>query len=212
MPTDKTRKDKVIILDWGIFMFRSIYSWRNNKQLPPEYTCLNMMTSCLKKIGIEPMDKIIVACDYGRSWRKDVDKEYKANRKEIREKQTDIDWDDMFDKFNKLADKIQFGTDWHVVKEWRFEADDFMAVACRYFKNKEVVLVTFDQDVEQLAVYENVKIFSPLKKYKGKNGGYKYVKDPYKVLASKIEKEVSDNLNNPIVTKEDYEKREQIVS
>ncbi len=209
---EKIRKDKVIVLDFSIFMFRAIYSWRNNKQVTPEYTALSMIASCLKKIGIEPQDQIIVACDYGRSWRKDVDKEYKANRKEAREKQTDIDWKNLFSRFNELIDKIQLGTSWHVVKEWHFEADDFMAVACRYYNDKEVVLVTFDKDVEQLAIYDNVKIFSPLKKYKGKNGGYKYVKDPYKVLASKIQKEVSDNLVNPIVTKEDYEKREEIVS
>jgi len=206
------RKDKVIILDYGIFMFRSIYSWRNNKQIPPEYTCLNMMTSCLKKIGVEPMDTIIVACDYGRSWRKDVDKQYKADRKEARERQTDINWEDMFKRFNELEKKIQIGTDWHVVKEWSFEADDLMAVACRYYKDKEVILVTFDADVEQLSIYDNVKIFSPLKKYKGKKGGYKHVKEPLKVLAQKIEKETADNLTNPILSKEDYEKREQIVS
>ncbi|KKN41788.1 hypothetical protein LCGC14_0719600, partial [marine sediment metagenome] len=50
---------------------------------------LSMILFCLRKVGVEPTDKIIVACDYGRSWRKALSKEYKADRKEQRDKHTD---------------------------------------------------------------------------------------------------------------------------
>jgi len=206
------KRNKIIVIDFSIFMFRAIFAQKFNKQVPATYTCLNMILSCLRKIGVEPTDKIIVACDLGHSWRKELSKEYKADRKEQRDKHTDIDWEKMWKDFNQLIEDLQAGTHWRIVREWTFEADDWMAGACRYFKDDEVILITYDKDVEQLTSYPNVKLFSPLIKYKGKKGGYKLVEDPYKVLADKIQKETSDNLNSEIVTAEDYEIRKTIVS
>lgn len=205
-------KNKVIIIDFSIFMFRAIFASKHNKQVPPTYTCLSMIISALRKVGVNPTDKVIVACDYGRSWRKELSKEYKADRKEQREKHTDINWTQLFKDFNKLIEDLDISTHWRIVREWTFEADDWMAGACRYFKDDMVILITYDKDVEQLCAYENVRLFSPLIKYKGKKGGYKVVKDPYKVLADKIQKESSDNLKSEIVTAEDYEIRKTIVS
>jgi len=200
------REEKIIIIDWGIFLHRSIFSWRKRKEIPPEYTCLSMVIGCLSKVGVEPYDKIIIAVDARNSWRKDVEGEYKANRKEYREKFDDIDWTDMYARFNILLEDLNKGTDWHIIKLDRLEADDVIAVGCRYYQNKEVVIVSYDKDFEQLCIYPNVKIFSPLTKK------YKIVEHPYKTLAQKIEKETSDNLVNPILTAEDYEKRKMIVS
>ena len=50
--------NKVIILDWGMFLHRAIFSTLNNPQIPSTYTCLNMIISSLKKIGISPDDRI----------------------------------------------------------------------------------------------------------------------------------------------------------
>jgi hypothetical protein len=66
--------------------------------------------------------------------------------------------------------------------------------------------------MEQLCLYNNVKVFSPLIKVKGKKGGYKIVKNPYGVLAKKIGKEQADNLISPIENEQDYEKRQTVVS
>ncbi len=199
-------KEKVVIVDYSIFLHRAIFSWRKRKDIPPEYTCLSMIVGCLSKVGVEPCDRIILAIDARNSWRKDVDKAYKGNRKEYREKQTDIDWDDMYARFNILLEDLDKGTDWNILKLDRLEADDIIAVGCRYYKNKEVVIVSYDKDFEQLIIYPNVKIFSPLTKK------YKIVENPYTTLAKKIEKETSDNLTSPILSAEDYEKRKMIVS
>ncbi len=199
-------KTKVIFLDWSIFCFRGIFAWRVNKNMPMEYTILNMIIACLKRVGIEPCDKIIIACDKGRSWRKEIDDQYKADRKEKRDKQTDIPWAEMFGRCNSLLEKIDYGTNWQIVQIEHIEADDIMAVGSRYYKDNEVVLVTYDADMEQLYIYDNVKILSPITKK------YKIVKNPYKILAKKIEKEKSDNLTNPILNEADYEKRKSIVS
>jgi len=205
-------KGKIIFLDWGMFIFKSIFAWRRNKEMFPEYICMNMILSCLRKIGVEPFDTIIIACDKGRSWRKEIDLAYKADRKEKRDAYEDIDWKIMFRKFDNLLDKINAGTDWHIVSAEHLEADDWMSAGARYYKDKEVILVTFDADMEQLAIYPNVKIFSPMIKVKGKKGGYKIIKNPYLVLSKKIQKETADNLEAVGITNEDYEKRKMIVS
>jgi len=205
-------RNKVIIVDYSIFMFRAIFAGRKNKQMTPTYNCVNMIVSCLRKIGVEPTDKIILACDYGRSWRKELSKEYKADREKKRKQYKDIDWDKRFKEFNQLIEDLDKSTSWLVVKEWSFEFDDFASVAPRYFKNNEIIIISYDKDMEQLCSYPNVKLFSPLIKYKGKKGAYKLVEDPYKVLADKIEKEASDNLKSKIVTTKDYELRETLVS
>lgn len=199
-------KEKVILLDYGIFVHRAIFSWRKRKEIPPEYTALAMILSCLSRIGIEPYDRIIIAVDGRNSWRKEIEREYKANRKEYRESFDDINWGEMYSRFNTLLDNLDKGTDWHVIKINRLEADDVIAVGCKYYKNKEVVIVSYDKDYEQLCIYPNVKIMSPLTKK------YKIVKNPYKSLAQKIEKETSDNLVNPVLSWQDFEKRKMLVS
>jgi len=205
-------KNKIIFLDYGMFLHRAIFAWRNNKEVPVEYTCLNMMLSCLRKVGVEPYDTIIVAVDYGHSWRKEVEKQYKGDRAEKRKTYEDINWKIMYGKMDALLKRIDVGTDWHIVKSNHLEADDWMAVGSRYYKDDEVILVTFDADMEQLTSYDNVKVFSPMIKMKGRKGGYKIVKDPYAGLAKKINKEQADNLTNPVLNEEDYEKRKMVVS
>lgn len=197
-----------------MYIHKSIFATVNNPNIPSTYTCLNMMISNLKKIGVEPDDRIIVAVDYGHSWRKDVDSSYKANRKEAREK-SPINWTEEYQKFNDLLSKINQATDWNVIAINGLEADDVMAVGSRYFKDNEVILVTFDSDLEQMWHYPNVKIFSPNRKCKGAKGAYKIRPDDfnvYKLLSKKIEKETADNLVSPILTQADYEKRKTIVN
>lgn len=200
---------KVVIIDWGIFLHRSAYASVNNPNIPATYTCLNMILSCLKKIGLNPDDKVIIAVDGRNSWRKDYDTNYKGDRKEKRDK-SGIDWTKEFANFDWLLKKIDEATDWNIVKEDRLEADDIMAVGSRFFKDKEIILVTYDSDLEQMFEYSNVKIFSPIKKAKGKKGGYKIKPkkfNVYKLISKKIDKEVSDNLTTPILNQSDYEKR-----
>lgn len=197
---------KIIFIDWGIFVHKSIFAWRNNKDIPATWVCMNMIISCLRRIGISPFDDIYVACDYMRSWRKQFADEYKANRKAYRDSFEDIDWDAMYASFDDLLARIDRGTDWHICKIEHLEADDWMAVGSRYFKDKEVILVTYDSDLEQCWHYDNVKIFSPLlkpKRYKVKPKNF----NAFQFISKKIEKETADNLTSPVLNKEDYDKR-----
>ncbi len=200
-------KSKVVFLDWCIFSHRAIYAWINNRNVPAMYTAMSMIMASLKRVGVTPEDIIIVAVDSPLgSWRRDVDPQYKANRKEQREKQTEIDWTKQFGDSDSLLENLEASTPFHVIRIDRLEADDIIAYGVRHYKDRECVIVSSDTDFEQLAKFSNVKLFSPQSKK------YKFVKNPYKSLARKTVKEATDNLVNPITTDAEYETRNQIVN
>jgi len=174
------------------------------------HLAMTMILGNLKKIGVDENDTVLICCDYLKSWRKEYAPEYKANREEARKK-SPVDFETIFQEFNLLLDNVERGTNWNVLKVPNTEADDIMAVASRYYKNKEVILLTADSDMEQLWEYDNVKIFSPhrlLKRYKIKPKNF----NPYNLIAKKIRKEIADNLVSNIENEEDYDNRELCVN
>lgn len=199
---------KIIVLDWGIFLHRSVFASWDNPKAKPTYTCMSMVLGNLKRIGVEEDDIIILACDFMKSWRKDYEKEYKGDRAKKRA-ESPIDWKNQYQQFNALLDKIDMSTPWHIIQVEHTEADDVMAVACRVFSDKEVILVTYDHDLEQCWHYDHVRIFSPMsKKWKVKPPKF----NAFKLISKMIEKEACDNLTSPILTEEDYFTRKTCVS
>ena len=112
----ETPKNKTILIDWNIFMFRAIFTWRINKQIPATYTALAMLIGVLKKIGCHPDDNIILAIDSPKgSWRRNYDKNYKSNRREKRQTFEDIPWSQMFVDFRALLDKLEVATPFQAI-------------------------------------------------------------------------------------------------
>lgn len=198
---------KVVVVDHGGLMFRSIFAWEVSKKFPATCIYMSMLLANLKRLHLKKDDLLILAVDSKQgSWRRNYDKDYKANRKENREKHEDIDWNYMFKQFNELVVKIDIGSPFHVVEINKCEADDIIAVSCRYFKDKEVVVVSSDSDMEQLVAHSNVKIFSPISKK------FKVIKNPYEILAKKVDIEKVDNLISPILNDEQFERRFKLVN
>lgn len=192
---------KIVVLDWMAIVFTGIFGKKFTGSIPLNYTILNMCLSNFLKVGINPEDDIIIAQDKGKSWRKMYEAGYKEDRKEKREKHTEIDWDESFKQVNQLASQLEYATNWTFLSSEGLEADDWASYIPRYYKDREVVLISFDSDWEQMLVLPNVKLFSP------KSKRYKFNDNPYATLAKKINKETSDNLVNPILTEKDFEKR-----
>jgi len=205
--------NKVIYIDWGWAVFRSIFMWEKTRQVPPTYTCMASIISALKKVGVDKEnDIVVIAVDSKQgSWRKNYDKSYKSGRKEAREKH-DIDWTQIFAEFNDLKERLKVGTNFQIIECPFCEADDIISVGCRYFKEKDNIIVSPDHDFFELTQFENVKIFSPLKKYKSKKGAYVKVDNPYKELSKKIQNEASDGLVAPVLNNTDYELRKKLVT
>lgn len=200
---------KVVFLDFGFYLFAGIFAGRGTKIIPATYVSLSMMLGDLRKVGLNRGDIVIVAVDKGHSWRKAEDPSYKSSRKAKREKFTDIDWTKTYKDYDNFLEALEMYSPFHVISIWNLEADDIMSAGVRFFKDKQCVIVSTDSDMEMLFAFPNVQIFSPHAKRKC----YKYpLKDPYKLLAKKIKKEVADDLVAPITNEKEYEIRKKIVN
>jgi len=198
--------NRTILIDGGAVQFRAIFAYRNNPNIPVTYTYLRMLVGYFKKLKVTFKDNIIIALDFG-SWRKEVDKNYKAQRKDFRESFEEKEWwDNRYAEFNDLYEKMKISMPVNLLKIYKCEADDIISVACRYYSDNEIIIVSTDRDLEQLCYYENVKIFSPISKK------FKEVKNPMKILLEKINGDKSDNLLEKPHTEEEYEIRKKIVS
>jgi hypothetical protein len=187
----------------------------------PEYTFCNMISGYANKLKINLEDTVIAAQDYG-SWRKKISKEYKSQRRSylidtvmaslhLQESDAEQWMQKQYDAFNNLYLKLDLALPYHWIKKFSCEADDIGSVCCRYFTNKEIILVTIDKDWEMLCSFPNVKIFSPLQNKKTKIAKFKDVLNPTMVLLDKIRGDVSDNLLDKPSSDAEFEKRKKIV-
>lgn len=203
----KNSSTKIVLVDSNGFMFRAIFAWEVNPSIKPTWLYLNMLFSSLQRLKLTREDIIILALDSELgSWRRDLDKDYKANRKENREKHETIDWTYMFEMFNSLLKVLNKSTQFHILKIDKLEADDIISVATRFFKDNECIIVSQDSDFEMLLANPNVKLYSPRTKR------FKSIKNPYKILSKKIESEKTDNLISAVLTEKDFEIRNILVN
>lgn len=197
----------------------------------PDYIYFRSLIAILKRITIKKNDIVIIANDARHSWRKAFLTTYKKSRKDNRAKAEEINWEEWFSKIDDTNQKLAKGTDWYFIKFSDFitypelcetpegqkfldpaetdsafgmEADDILAFCSAYFKDQEVILVTGDGDIDQLAYNKNTKIFSlNIKKSASEKGFYKVIDNPLEVLAKKIRKgDASDEItedDNPEV-------------
>ncbi len=201
----------------SIFNYELALKFRRSEgfTLTADYTYFASLISCLKKIHVQEND-IVICCLDDKSWRKSYYAPYKAQRKDLRDKHTLIDWQKEFDKISIINQKIDYATPFHVLRIPGCEADDIFSVAARVFKDKEVVIASIDSDLHQLAYYDNVKIFNLNFKVPSGKGGYVKItkEDALKILDKKCRKgDVSDNiLIEPGEDENDAELRRTIIN
>lgn len=197
---------KVIGIDGGGVLHSAIFSHMAQPKMPATYTYLSMLFGYMSKLEATLDDIVIIAQDYGRSWRKNVDPEYKAQRRAFREERKPKEWwTEQYQEFEKLFLRLDSCLPYYFIKSAGVEADDILSIMCRYYKDKEVIIVSKDRDLEQLAVFQNVKIFSPMSKK------FKNICNPIKILLEKIQGDISDNLITKPTTEAEFEKRKTIV-
>ena len=200
-------KEKIICIDGGGVLHRAIFNFMNcEATIPPTYTYLRMIIGYLKRLKVTIEDSVIVAQDYGRSWRKEIDKSYKSQRKEKREEKRSSEWwKEQYGRFDHLFEQLEPAINWQFIKIWSIESDDIASVISRYYKDNEVIHVSSDRDWEQLAIFPNTRIWSPISKK------FKEIKSPMAILAEKINGDVSDNLLSKPSSEREWEIRKKIV-
>lgn len=222
---------KIILCDCSVLAHKSIFQFGNMIRLKREgklknsfipnsdYTYMNMLLGFLKKVVVNPEDKVLCILDSRNSWRKFFYPEYKANRKVLRAKHSEIDWTQEYDRIENINKVLEENTNWYFIKvdevynfndllnigitkplsssvltpfPYGIEADDIIATVCANYEGDKVI-ISSDADLSMLTYFSNTKFFKVTKK--SINACYDIINSPLKVLSDKIRNgDVSDNI------------------
>ena len=134
---------------------------RDNLELSEDlvrHMVLNSLRGHNKKFRKQYGD-MVIACDSGNVWRRQAFPNYKAGRKESREK-SEHDWTMIFDILAKVKDEIKTFLPYKVIEVESVEADDIIAVLCRR-TNEKVLILSGDKDFIQLH-NDRIKQYNPV--------------------------------------------------
>jgi hypothetical protein len=123
--------------------------------------------------------EMIIACDAGNNWRRQVFPYYKANRRKNREK-SEINWTAVFETLNKVRDELKDYCPYRVIRVDGAEADDIIGTLAQTYgnTNEKILILSGDKDFVQLQAYMNVQQFDPVqKKWRKTNDVDKFIKE-----------------------------------
>jgi hypothetical protein len=123
--------------------------------------------------------EMIIACDAGNNWRRQVFPYYKANRRKNREK-SEINWTAVFETLNKVRDELKDYFPYRVIRVDGAEADDIIGTLAQTSgnTNEKILILSGDKDFVQLQAYMNVQQFDPVqKKWRKTNDVDKFIKE-----------------------------------
>lgn len=121
--------------------------------------------------------QMVLCCDGGSNWRRDIFPEYKQKRRDARNAVVDpdaipekdpVDWDEFFRVLNLVRDEIASNLPIKVLRVEGTEADDIIGTIVRstqeFGSHDEIMIVSSDHDFIQLQTFGNVSQFSPATK------------------------------------------------
>ena len=123
--------------------------------------------------------EMIIACDAGNNWRRQVFPYYKANRRKNREK-SEINWTVVFETLNKVRDELKDYFPYRVIRVDGAEADDIIGTLAQTYgnTNEKILILSGDKDFVQLQAFMNVQQFDPVqKKWRKTNDVDKFIKE-----------------------------------
>ena len=169
----------MIIVDLNQIMISNLMVQINGKNAETlsedlvRHMVLNSLRAHNKKFRKE-YGEMVIACDSGNVWRKQVFPNYKAGRKANREK-SEHDWDAIFNMLATIKNEIKTFMPYKVIEVESCEADDIIATLIKKVKNmiipehkKKILILSGDKDFIQLHG-PNVRQYNPvLNKFVGK--------------------------------------------
>jgi len=163
--SNENRVKKVLIVDGHNIAYRCLYSdiYRNPDDATTftlwKHSFLNDIFNFITKFN---PNTVVLAFDEKGSWRYGVYPNYKAPRKNQKNK-LQIDWEQFFRIFDEFIEDIKTTfSNIYVIKAPHTEGDDIIGVCVNeIFKQDEVIIVSNDGDMRQLLVNPNVKQYDP---------------------------------------------------
>lgn len=158
-------KKNVLLIDFNNLAVRCFFTADVGGFTPaPEfqiwkYQVFNSIWSYVWKF--EETNEVVLAVDAHKSWRKLFFKRYKESRKVTRDS-SDVDWDTFHEQLNSLVEELREYLPFKTLKIENCEADDIIGVLCLSMRNSNFVVVSNDEDYNQLCdPTGRVKIFNP---------------------------------------------------
>jgi hypothetical protein len=176
----------MLIIDWSQTVISTVFAMKMEKNIEEDmlrHVILNTIRSFIVKFH-EKYDasEIVIAVDSSNSWRKEVFKQYKANRAKNR-KDSPVDFKRLFELMDQIRRELQESSHFIVLKVDRAEADDIIAVLAKKnsdcysslmsildcnthssFSGTRTLIISTDGDFIQLQKYPGIHQYSP--KYK----------------------------------------------
>ena len=173
----------MIIVDYSGIAISNIFT---QKDALSENLVRHMILNSLRMYNVKFRGKygqMVLACDGGNTWRRNLFPQYKASRKKNRE-EGGLDWPEFFRILTMVREEIKQNLPFKVLHLDTIEADDIIATLVErtqeFGKNEPVMIVSADKDFIQLQQYSNVSQFSPMTK------AFVKEKDPIRYLQEHI--------------------------
>jgi 5'-3' exonuclease len=155
-----------ILVDAANMFFRARHVVRGEDAETKVGMAYHIMFNSINKVWRDFKGSHVVVCLEGRSWRKDADKNYKANRTAARMALSpkEAEEDKIFwQAFDEFKDYLTSKSNCTVLQHERCEADDFIARFIQNHPEDEHVIVSSDSDFYQL-LSSNVRQFNGISK------------------------------------------------
>ena len=155
-----------LLVDAANMFFRARHVVRGDDPETKVGMAYHIMFNSINKVWRDFQGSHVIFCLEGRSWRKDFDTSYKANRAAARAALTpkEAEEDKMFwAAFDELKVFLTNKSNCTVLQHERCEADDFIARFIQNHPNDEHVIVSSDGDFYQLLA-PNVRQFNGISK------------------------------------------------
>ena len=128
---------------------------------------LNTLRYNRKKFNDE-FGELVICCDDGNYWRRQIYPYYKAGRKKARET-SELDWNSIFQALNTIRDEIKEFFPYKVLQIDTCEADDIIGTIVHkegtlLNSGEPILVLSGDKDYIQLHKYANVKQYDPVRK------------------------------------------------
>jgi len=184
------------IVDTNYILYKNVYTLAKNKEL---YGNLerSLEATFEEFLNKYPFKNIFMVCDSKQTWRKDIYKEYKAKRKELRDK-VDVDWDYVYNTYDAFKTKMINPRITYLEIDG-VEGDDIIRHLIKKSNTKGLSTLTIasDADLQQLLDYsiDPNNSYINMQWFNKWTDGKVYLPYGYKLFINKIRENRGDIFN-----------------
>jgi hypothetical protein len=156
--------ENVVIFDFNNLAIRTYFGDKDILGEEPrwglwKYNVFNAVYNALWKTNAS---EVILAIDDKHTWRKSKYPRYKESRQKTK-KESKHDWEEIYLHMDSFAAELKHCMPFKVIKVANSEADDIIAVLVKKLKTP-CLIVSGDEDFNQLLINDDIKIYDPYSK------------------------------------------------